>query len=95
MFERLCTDAGFTPDIAFIMENITVARSFVAAGLAVALLPELAVPPPRPDIVVKPVRDIAPFRSVTALWVKGRRAPGIAPMVAALQAAAQSVIPDR
>jgi DNA-binding transcriptional LysR family regulator len=95
MLERLCAEAGFSPDIAFVVDDVSVARSFVAAGLSVAVMPELTVPQPRPDVVVKPVRDIAPFRSVSAVWVRGRRAPGIAPMVAALKAAAKSVIPDR
>ena len=93
MLERLCAEAGFSPDIAYLVDDVTVGRAFVASGLCVALMPELTVPPPRPDIVVKPVRDVAPFRTVSAVWVKGRRAPGIAPMVAALRETAARVLP--
>ena len=93
LLERLCAQAGFEPDIAYVVDDVTVARAFVAAGLSVALMPELTVPPPRPDVVVKPVRGIEPYRSVAAQWIKGRRAPGIAPMVAALRTAAARVLP--
>jgi DNA-binding transcriptional LysR family regulator len=95
MLERLCAEAGFIPDVAFVVDSVNVARSLIAAGLCVALMPELTVPQPRPDVAVKPVAGAPPFRSVVALWVKGRHGPGIAPMVAGLQAAAQSVVPDR
>lgn len=88
MLERLCRDAGFTPDFAYTVDDVTVARAFVASGLSVAVMPELTIPHPRPDVVVRPLRGIAPFRAVQVLWVRGRRAPGIAPMVAALRASA-------
>jgi DNA-binding transcriptional LysR family regulator len=88
MFDELCAAAGFTPDVAYTVTDVSVARSLVAAGLCVALMPELAVPPPRPDVAVKPVRDIEPRRSVHALWMRGRRVPGVAPMLRLLEAAA-------
>jgi len=40
--ERLCAEAGFTPNIAFEGEEVETLRALVAAGLGVALLP-----PPR------------------------------------------------
>ena len=88
LLERICADAGFSPDVAYAVDDVTVARSFVAAGLCVAIMPELTVPPPRPDVVVKPLRDVEPFRSVVVEWVRGRRAPGVAAMVSALRHAA-------
>jgi DNA-binding transcriptional LysR family regulator len=94
MLDRLCAEAGFTPNVAYVVDDVTVARSFVAAGLSVALMPELTVPPPRPDIVVKPVGGVEPFRSVSAFWVKGRRAPGVASMVRAIGEAASRVLPQ-
>jgi DNA-binding transcriptional LysR family regulator len=92
LLERLCAEAGFTPDVAYVVRDVAVARAFIAAGLCIGLMPELTVPPPRPDVAVKPVRDIEPFRAVTVLWVKGRRAPGVAPMLAALRDAAAHVL---
>jgi DNA-binding transcriptional LysR family regulator len=88
VLEQLCADHGFSPDIVHVVTDVSVARAFIAAGLSVGLMPELSIPHPRPDVVVKPVRDVQPFRSVYALWMKGRRTPAVAPMVAALRAAA-------
>jgi DNA-binding transcriptional LysR family regulator len=93
MLRRLCEAEGFTPDIAYLVDGSTVARSFVAAGLGVSLMPELTVPHPRPDVAVKPIRGIDPSRSVAAFWVRGRRAPGVAAMVRVLGEAAGRVLP--
>jgi DNA-binding transcriptional LysR family regulator len=89
MIEDLCRDAGFTPNFAYAVEDVTVARSFVAAGLTVAIVPDMTIAHPRPDVAVKPLRGIAPFRTVHVMWMRDRRTPGIEPMVAALAAAAR------
>jgi DNA-binding transcriptional LysR family regulator len=88
MLERLCEAEGFAPDVAYVVSDVTVARAFVASGLSVALMPELSIPHPRPDVVVKPLSGVDAFRTVYAVWVKGRRVPALAPMVAALRGAA-------
>jgi DNA-binding transcriptional LysR family regulator len=85
MLERLCAADGFTPQFTHAVSDVTVARAFVASGLAVAVMPDMTVPHPRPDVVVKPVRGIEPARTVHAVWAGGRRAPAIAPMVALLR----------
>jgi DNA-binding transcriptional LysR family regulator len=92
MFERLCDDAGFKPDIAHLVNDITVARALVGAGLGVAVLPELALPPPHHDIAVRPVRDIQPFRSLHATWLRGRQVPSAAHMVSYLTDAARTAV---
>jgi DNA-binding transcriptional LysR family regulator len=89
MLERLCHDAGFSPTFAYAVSDVTVARSFVAAGLTVAVVPDMTIPPPRPDVAVKPLRGIDPSRTVHVMWVRDRVTPGVEPMVAALAAAAQ------
>jgi DNA-binding transcriptional LysR family regulator len=89
LVQRLCEDAGFTPNFAYALDDVTVARGFVAAGLTVAVMPEMTIQHPRPDVVVKPLKDIAPSRTVHVLWVADRVTPGIAPMVAALADAAE------
>jgi DNA-binding transcriptional LysR family regulator len=88
MLERLCREAGFAPDFAYAVDDVTAARGFVAAGLTVAVIPDMTIPPPRPDVAVKPLRGIDPARTVHVLSVRGRRTPGSAPMIAALSAAA-------
>ena len=88
MVEDLCAAHGFAPDFAYEVDNVTVARTFVAAGLCVAVMPDMTIPAPRPDVVVRPLRESAPFRTVHVAWVRGRRTPGLAPMVEALRTAA-------
>ena len=88
VLERLCADAGFEPIIAHEVNDVTVARAFVAAGLGVAVLPELALPPPHQDVAVRPVREIQPFRSIYATWLRDRRVPAVAYMVRYLADAA-------
>lgn len=89
MLERLCHDAGFSPDFAYTVDDVTVARAFVAAGLTVAVMPEMTILHPRPDVAVKPLSGIDPARSIEVMWVRDRRTPVIAPMVAALTAVAR------
>jgi DNA-binding transcriptional LysR family regulator len=93
MLDEICAPAGFVPEVEYEVVDVTVARAFVAAGLAVGIMPELAVPPPRPDVAVKPVPGLDPFRSVHAAWMARRRVPTVAPMVALLADAAAARLP--
>jgi DNA-binding transcriptional LysR family regulator len=88
MLERLCGEAGFAPDVAYTVTDVTVGRAFIAAGLTVGVVPDMTIPPPRPDVVLKPLHGVAASRTVEVMWVRGRRMPAIAPMVAALREAA-------
>jgi DNA-binding transcriptional LysR family regulator len=88
LLERLCAEAGFEPNVVHEVNDVTVARAFVAAGLGVAVLPELALPPIQHDVAVRPVREIQPFRSIHAMWLRGRRVPSVAHMVRYLADAA-------
>lgn len=88
MLERLCTEAGFTPDIAYVVQDVTVGRAFVAAGVCVGLMSELAIHEPRPDVVVRPLRGMSPARPIYVTWLRGRRHPAIPAMARALADAA-------
>jgi DNA-binding transcriptional LysR family regulator len=93
MLERLCAAAGFTPDVAYVVNDVTVGRALVAAGICVGLLPELAIEEPRPDVVVRPLRGVDPVRSIHAVWLRGRRVPAIPAMTRMLAAAAAARLP--
>jgi DNA-binding transcriptional LysR family regulator len=95
MLDRLCAEAGFAPDIAYVVRDVTVGRAFVAAGVCVGLMPELAIPEPRPDVVVRPVRGLAPVRPVYATWLRGRRVPTIPAMARALIETASGPLQQR
>jgi DNA-binding transcriptional LysR family regulator len=88
LLDRLCADAGFEPNVAHEVNDVTVARAFVAAGLGIAVLPDLALAPPREDVAVRPIRGIQPFRSIYATWLRDRRAPAVSKMVRYLANAA-------
>jgi DNA-binding transcriptional LysR family regulator len=61
-----CRDAGFDPRIAFESDDYHVLQGYVAAGLGVTLLPDLALPTLRADLVIRPTRPKAPARRVWA-----------------------------
>ena len=71
MVKRACRDAGFDPRVGFESDDYHVLQGFVAAGLGVTLLPDLALPTLRSDIVVLPTDPPAPVRRV---WAETRRA---------------------
>jgi DNA-binding transcriptional LysR family regulator len=70
MVKRACRDAGYEPRIGFKSDDYHVLQGFVAAGLGVTLLPDLALPTLRSDIVVLPTDPPAPVRRV---WAETRR----------------------
>src|SRR5262249_18022658 len=88
MLEQICADAGFEPNIAHDVHDVTAARAFPPARLAIATSPELALPPPHQDVAVRPPHDIQPSRSLHATWLRGRKVPSAAPMVRYLADAA-------
>lgn len=95
MLHRLCAEAGFTPDVAYVVRDVSVGRAFVAAGASVAVMPELAIEEPRPDVVVRPAHGLDPVRSIYATWLRGRRHPAIPALARALTDAATARLGDR
>jgi molybdate transport repressor ModE-like protein len=61
-----CRRAGFEPNIAYESDDYHVLQGFVAAGLGVTLLPDLALPTLRADVVVRPIDPSPPLRRVWA-----------------------------
>ena len=70
MVKQACLAAGFEPRVGFESDDYQVLQGFVAAGLGVTLLPDLALPTVRSDIVVLPIDPAAPVRRV---WAETRR----------------------
>ena len=83
MVMRACREAGFDPRVGFESNDYNVLQGFVAAGLGVTLLPDLALPTLRSDIVVRPTEPEAPLRRV---WAETRstRSAATEAMVAVL-----------
>src|ERR671937_1239771 len=73
---RLCHAAGFEPIVSFESDDYQTVQGLVAAGVGVALIPELALTSVRDDIVVRVLSPRAPARRVVAATSRGA---GIAP----------------
>jgi DNA-binding transcriptional LysR family regulator len=86
-----CRAAGFEPIIAFRTEDHGAVEGLVAAGVGVAVTPELMMPSVRSDIVLREVTDPPLVRAVRAALPPGRyRSPAAAAMVEVLRAEAQA-----
>jgi DNA-binding transcriptional LysR family regulator len=61
-----CREAGFEPQVGFESDDYNVTQGFIAAGLGVTLLPDLALPTLRSELVVRATDPPAPQRRVWA-----------------------------
>lgn len=84
---RSCHAAGFEPEISFESDDYQTVQGLVAAGVGIALIPELALAPPHEGIAV---RDLHPANPVRKVFVATPRAAAataaIATMVNVLRA---------
>jgi DNA-binding transcriptional LysR family regulator len=81
-----CLDAGFEPRIAVESDEYQVLEGYVAAGLGVTLLPDLAVPTLREHLVLRPTEPAAPQRRVwAATRAEGARSVATDAMVTVLR----------
>ena len=82
---RRLPHAGFEPRIGFETDDYNVMQGFIAAGLGVTLLPDLALPTLREDLVVRPTDPPAPERRVwAATRPSGSRSPATEEMLSIL-----------
>src|SRR5438034_1248878 len=83
---RAATAAGFEPRIAFQSNDYTAIQGFIAAGVGVGLIPDLALASVRDDIVIRDIGDQAPSRRIYAASLAGSyRAPATAAMLEILE----------
>jgi DNA-binding transcriptional LysR family regulator len=97
MHVAACEHAGFEPHVAFQSDDYNVVQGLVAAGVAISLIPELALSNVREDIVIRPLppRE-APVRRVVAATLAGSaRTPGTAAMIEVLKSAAGEYVSRR
>jgi DNA-binding transcriptional LysR family regulator len=67
IFLRACRAAGFEPNIAFNLDDYNAIQGFVAAGMGVSFIPDLALINVRDDIVVRSLGARPPVRRIVAL----------------------------
>jgi molybdate transport repressor ModE-like protein len=79
---RACNSAGFDPHVAFESDDYGAIQGLVAAGVGVALIPDLALTTVRDDIAIRPLGSQAPVRRVFAATLPGGyRSPATAAML--------------
>jgi len=64
---RACNAAGFEPQIAFQSDDYNAIQGFIATGMGVSLIPDLALTNVRSDVVVRSLGPKAPFRRISAI----------------------------
>jgi DNA-binding transcriptional LysR family regulator len=87
---RSCHAAGFEPRVAFESDDYQTVQGLVAAGVGVALIPELALSVVRDDIAIRALFPTPPLRQVIAATPAGARLVPAAPaMLGILEAEAR------
>ncbi|MGW6744504.1 LysR family transcriptional regulator [Streptomyces sp. NPDC055025] len=61
-----CGSAGFSPNFVVESGDYDTAQGFVAAGLGISLIPEMGLGNRHPAVVVRPVRNPEPIRTIYA-----------------------------
>jgi len=86
--------AGFEPNVAFESDDYQTVQGLVAAGVGVALIPELALTAGREDVVIRSLSPAPPARQVIAAVPAGTRLVPAAPaMLGILEEAARRLRP--
>jgi DNA-binding transcriptional LysR family regulator len=89
-----CQAAGFTPRIALQTDDPTAWQGLVAAGVGISVIPELALPTAREDIVVRRLDAPALVRKVSVARPPGEHtSPAADAMGAALRKVAEELHP--
>ena len=87
---RSCHAAGFEPSVSFESDDYQTVQGLVAAGVGVALIPQLALSSVRDDIRIRALHPHSPVRSVLAATPRGAAVmPAVASMLDVLRAAAR------
>ena len=72
---RSCHGAGFEPNVSFESDDYQTVQGLVAAGVGVALIPQLALSSVRDDIRVRALHPRGPVRNVVAATPRGGALP--------------------
>jgi len=88
---RSCHAAGFEPRVSFESDDYQTVQGLVAAGVGVALIPQMALSAVRPDIHIRALDPSSPVRRVFAAVRRGAAVtPGVATMLDVLREVAGS-----
>ncbi len=85
LFLQACHAAGFEPRIAFQSDDYPAILGFVAAGVGVALIPDMVTRGIREDVVVRALEPPAKPRPILAAFPARYRSPAAAAMLEILR----------
>lgn len=89
---RYAERAGFTPEVRGTTTDYFFARSLVAAGVGVSLVPSIALAPELPGLRAVPVDPPAPTRHIGVAVLHRRGHPSVATLIRALQEEAAAAV---
>jgi DNA-binding transcriptional LysR family regulator len=93
---RSCHAAGFEPNVSFESDDYQTVQGLVAAGVGVALIPDLALSGAREDVVIRSLSPTPPVRQVIAAAPAGARlVPAATAMLGILEQAAERLLATR
>jgi DNA-binding transcriptional LysR family regulator len=95
LFLRACHEAGFEPQIAFQNDDYPAILGFVAAGVGVAMIPDMVARGVREDVVVRSLDPAPPPRPIMAALPAGYRSPAASAMLAVLRDVAEEWVGAR
>jgi DNA-binding transcriptional LysR family regulator len=82
IFLRACAVAGFDPRISFQTDDYVAIQGFVAAGMGISVIPDLALATVREDVVIRAIAGRAPVRRITVgTLAGGYRSPALQAML--------------
>ena len=95
LFLRACHAAGFEPQIALQNDDYPAILGFVAAGVGVALIPDMVCRGIRDDVVVRELDPAPPARPIMAALPAGYRSPAAAAMLTVLREVGDEWVAER
>jgi len=90
LFRRICLEAGFEPRIALENDDYSAVLGFVAAGIGIALVPEMVTRAlVRADVVIRALEPSPPPRPIVAAMPADYQTAAASAMVAVLREVAE------
>jgi DNA-binding transcriptional LysR family regulator len=85
LFRRACAEAGFEPRVALENDDYGALLGFVAAGIGVALIPDMVTRVVRHEVVIRRLEPPPPSRPINVAAPAGYRSPAAGAMIEVLQ----------
>lgn len=95
LFLRACHSAGFEPRLAFQNDDYGAILGFVAAGVGLALIPDMVSRGVRDDITIRRLDPPPPARPISVVVPAGYRSPAASAMLAVLSEVGDEWVRDR